>query len=189
MSCSTRIRRCETRSSRSTLRFSIDAGRWYNTGDARALVGAIERPSSRPRPSCSSRAARTLGARRNPAPQPVSMATRVLAAVRRPSNATSARSAGVVASVYVARSRRCARAGAAAPSAQRAPRERAPVAAVTAARAESAQPRRPAPNGSRVGDRGHGAPGRGDDLRDRVGRRPRRLSFHGSGGTLFGIYV
>ena len=76
-------------------------------------------------------------------------------------------------------------------AATRAPRAATPPTAPTAAapRAEAAQPARPVSDP--VGDRRHAADGRPRPTTRAaaVPVGPRRLTFHGSGGTLFGIYV
>ena len=99
---------------------------------------------------------------------------------------------GVAASVYVAALEKMRRAPAPPPPSS-APRASAPPAATPpAARAETAHPGRPAPNGSAAPATAVMTPAPATTTTTSVAAMagvPRRLSFHGVGGTLFGIYV
>ena len=100
---------------------------------------------------------------------------------------------GVVASVYVAALEKMRRAPAPPPTPSSAPRASAPPAATPpAARAETAHPGRPAPNGSAAPATAVMTPAPATTTTTSAAAMagvPRRLSFHGVGGTLFGIYV
>ena len=95
---------------------------------------------------------------------------------------------GVVASVYVAALEKMRRAPAPPPSGA----ARASAPPVPTARAESSLPTRPVPNGAAASATAGLAPAPSTTSTRSaaaVAGAPRRLSFHGSGGTLFGIYV
>ena len=95
---------------------------------------------------------------------------------------------GVVASVYVAALEKMRRAPAPPPSGA----ARASAPPVPTARAESSLPTRPVPNGAAASATAVLAPAPSTTSTRSaaaVAGAPRRLSFHGSGGTLFGIYV
>jgi uncharacterized membrane protein YjgN (DUF898 family) len=95
---------------------------------------------------------------------------------------------GVVASVYVAALEKMRRAPAPPPSGA----ARASAPPVPTARAESSLPTRPVPNGAAASATAVMAPAPSTTSTRSaavVAGAPRRLSFHGSGGTLFGIYV
>jgi uncharacterized membrane protein YjgN (DUF898 family) len=95
---------------------------------------------------------------------------------------------GVVASVYVAALEKRRRAPAPPPSGA----ARASAPPVPTARAESSLPTRPVPNGAAASATAVLAPAPSTTSTRSaaaVAGAPRRLSFHGSGGTLFGIYV
>ena len=95
---------------------------------------------------------------------------------------------GVVASVYVAALEKMRRAPAPPPSGA----ARASAPPVPTARAESSLPMRPVPNGAAASATAGLAPAPSTTSTRSaaaVAGAPRRLSFHGSGGTLFGIYV
>jgi uncharacterized membrane protein YjgN (DUF898 family) len=99
---------------------------------------------------------------------------------------------GVVASVYTAAFEKMRRAPAPPPPPSSTPRASAPSAATAVTtRGVTAQPARPAPNGSASAAVMTAAPAIATISRAAAAAAggPRRLTFHGSGGTLFGIYV
>src|SRR5881628_1906694 len=98
---------------------------------------------------------------------------------------------GVVASVYTAALEKMRRAPTP-PPAPSGPRAATPPAAPAApARVEASQPARPAPNGSATSATmvATAAPATAESTSPVSAGGLRRLTFYGSGGTLFGIYV